>query len=89
VRALWIGCLICGFLWEFWNFHSFPKWIYHTPHVQFMHVFEMPILGYSGYLPFSMELYALYHLLTFIIEKRKNFYLFSPNRLDTDLSGMK
>jgi hypothetical protein len=23
----------------------------------------MPLLGYGGYLPFAMELYALYHLI--------------------------
>lgn len=76
VWSLWLGCLICGFFWELWNYLSFPRWIYHTPHVQFAHVFEMPLLGYSGYLPFSMELFALYHLLTLIVEKKKNSYLF-------------
>jgi hypothetical protein len=28
-----------------------------------MHVFEMPLLGYGGYLPFALELYAIYHLI--------------------------
>jgi hypothetical protein len=76
VWSLWLGCLACGFFWEMWNYFSFPKWIYHTPHVQFAHIFEMPLLGYSGYLPFSMELFALYNLATFIIERKKNSYLF-------------
>jgi len=64
VLALWLGCLICGFFWEMWNFFSFPKWIYQVPFVGFWHVFEMPVLGYLGYLPFSLELFALYHLIT-------------------------
>ncbi len=62
VLSLWFGCLICGFFWEMWNFYSYPKWIYEVPHVNFLHVFEMPLLGYLGYLPFSLELFALYHL---------------------------
>lgn len=62
VLALWVGCLICGFFWEMWNFHSYPKWIYHIPFFDFLRIFEMPLLGYFGYLPFSMELFALYHL---------------------------
>jgi len=62
LAALFSGCLICGFFWEMWNFYSFPKWIYRVPFVDFFHIFEMPILGYLGYLPFSMELFALYHL---------------------------
>jgi hypothetical protein len=28
VLALWLGCLICGFFWEMWNVHSYPKWVY-------------------------------------------------------------
>jgi hypothetical protein len=51
--------LICGFFWESWNFWSTPQWIYHIPHVGFLHVFEMPILGYGGYLPFGLELFAM------------------------------
>jgi len=62
VLALWVGCLICGFFWEMWNFYSYPKWIYRIPFFDFLHIFEMPVLGYFGYLPFSMELFALYHL---------------------------
>lgn len=63
VIALWTGVLICGFFWELWNFYAYPKWVYRVPFVDFLHVFEMPLLGYGGYLPFSLELFALYHLV--------------------------
>ncbi|MBN2569611.1 MAG: hypothetical protein JXB42_09305 [Deltaproteobacteria bacterium] len=63
VISLCTGCLICGFFWEMWNFYSYPKWVYSVPFVDFLHVFEMPLLGYGGYLPFSLELFALYHLI--------------------------
>jgi hypothetical protein len=59
VISLSVGALTCGFFWELWNFYSYPKWIYHTPGAEFLHVFEMPLLGYGGYLPFAWELYAL------------------------------
>ena len=52
--------LILGFFWEFWNFWAIPKWIYNIPYVGFFKIFEMPILGYLGYLPFSFELYSMY-----------------------------
>jgi hypothetical protein len=61
--SLSTGALICGFFWELWNFYSFPKWIYHTPGVNFLHVFEMPLPGYIGYIPFALELYALKNFL--------------------------
>jgi hypothetical protein len=64
VFALWVGCLICAFFWEMWNYYSYPKWVYRVPFVGVLHVFEMPLLGYGGYLPFSLELYAIYNLLT-------------------------
>jgi len=62
--GLSVGCLICGIFWEMWNFYSYPKWTYQVPHVDFLHVFEMPILGYLGYVVFAWELYVLYHLMT-------------------------
>jgi len=62
VFALSVGALTCGFFWELWNVHAYPKWIYHTPGADFWHVFEMPLLGYVGYIPFGLELYALFHL---------------------------
>ena len=63
VYVLWAASLICGFFWEMWNFYSSPKWFYTVPYVKFWYVFEMPLLGYLGYLPFALELFALYHLV--------------------------
>jgi hypothetical protein len=47
-----------------WNFYSWPKWVYHTPGAQFLHVFEMPLLGYLGYIPFALELFALKNFIS-------------------------
>ncbi len=63
ILALWVGVLITAFFWEMWNYFSYPQWVYHVPFVDFLHVFEMPILGYGGYLPFSIELFALFHMV--------------------------
>jgi hypothetical protein len=68
--ALPLAALTCGFFWEMWNFFSLPKWYYTVPYVGFARVFEMPILGYTGYLPFALELFALYQfLLAFLNQK--------------------
>lgn len=75
VIALWVGALICGFFWEMWNYFSFPKWVYHVPFVSFLHIFEMPILGYGGYLPFSLEVFALYHLIVGILGRKLDDYV--------------
>ena len=55
IVRLALAALICGFFWEMWNFHSLAKWIYAVPFVNEYHLFEMPLLGYAGYLPFGLE----------------------------------
>ena len=60
--------LICGFFWEMWNFWAFPKWYYTVPIIGFWKVFEMPLLGFSGYVPFSWELYAIYQYICGILK---------------------
>lgn len=50
-----LAALVCGFLWELWNYGAVARWEYSVPLVQRFHVFEMPLLGYAGYLPFGIE----------------------------------
>ncbi|NND32499.1 MAG: hypothetical protein HKN76_07905 [Saprospiraceae bacterium] len=72
VAALWMGGLLCGLFWELWNYYSWPKWIYNVPGVNFWHVFEMPLIGYLGYLPFALELYAMYHFILGILRLKSS-----------------
>lgn len=67
VVVLWVAALWCGFLWEMWNSRAMPKWTYELPYAEWFRVFEMPILGYSGYLPFGLELYALYRIVSGVL----------------------
>ncbi|RJR54413.1 MAG: hypothetical protein C4576_00730 [Desulfobacteraceae bacterium] len=55
VVASGIAALVCGFFWEMWNYFSLAKWIYQVPFVSKFHIFEMPLIGYAGYLPFGIE----------------------------------
>ena len=49
-----LAALACGFFWEMWNYFSLARWTYTIAFVQRFHLFEMPILGYGGYLPFGL-----------------------------------
>jgi len=49
-----LAALACGFFWEMWNSGSLAKWVYAIPYVDALHVFEMPLPGYAGYLPFGV-----------------------------------
>jgi hypothetical protein len=52
--------LICGVLWEFWNYWSGTKWIYNVPILPEIKLFEMPVLGFGGFPPFAVECFAIY-----------------------------
>lgn len=54
VIRLALAALVCGFFWEMWNLRSLAKWVYAVPWVGAWKVFEMPVLGYLGYLPFGL-----------------------------------
>jgi hypothetical protein len=75
VISLAIGTLICGFFWEMWNFYSYPKWVYHLPHVNAPKLFEMPLPGYLGYIPFSFELFTLTSLAYGLFKMKLTDYL--------------
>ncbi len=63
VWSLLLGGLLCGLMWEFWNFWAGSKWNYTVPFFNKWKVFEMPILGFLGFPPFALECWILYHLL--------------------------
>jgi len=50
-----LAAVFCGFFWEMWNYYSLARWEYSIPYVYRFKIFEMPILGYAGYLPFGLE----------------------------------
>jgi Domain of unknown function (DUF4332) len=62
LRLLLAG-LICGGLWEFWNFWAYTKWLYSVPYLENLKWFEMPPLGFLGFPPFALECYVLVNLL--------------------------
>ena len=65
-RAIWqvaLAGLVCGFFWELWNYASLAHWEYSVPLVHRFEIFHMPLLGYSGYLPFGLECLAAAKLL--------------------------
>jgi hypothetical protein len=59
VNLLW-GGLICGFVWEFWNYWARTKWIYTVPVPPHLKLFEMPVAGYLGFPAFAVECFVMY-----------------------------
>ncbi|MBW1985837.1 MAG: hypothetical protein JRI50_01195 [Deltaproteobacteria bacterium] len=61
--------LICGFLWELWNYWAISKWVYTLPFFNWGRVFEMPILGYLGFPPFAVECAVMYNFIQLLRTK--------------------
>jgi hypothetical protein len=56
--------LICGFLWEFWNFWARSKWVYTVPFFDELKGFEMPLAGFLGFPPFAVQAYVIYQFIS-------------------------
>jgi hypothetical protein len=56
--------LVCGVLWEFWNYWALARWRYvGVPVFPSVKLFEMPVAGYLGFPPFALEAFTMYHFV--------------------------
>jgi hypothetical protein len=63
-RRWLVAGLVCGVLWEFWNYWALAKWRYvGVPVFPSVRLFEMPLAGYLGFPPFALEAFAMYHFV--------------------------
>ena len=67
-----LAAVICGVFWEMWNYYSLAKWKYSIPFVHRFQIFEMPLLGYAGYLPFGLECAVIGNMLARILPRKEN-----------------
>lgn len=54
-----VASLVCGLCWETWNYYALAKWVYAVPWVHRFQIWEMPLIGFGGYLPFGVECAAV------------------------------
>jgi hypothetical protein len=66
-----LAALVCGFFWELWNSNSLAQWHYSVPYVQRFYLFEMPLLGYAGYLPFGVSCALVMDVAAQLVERRR------------------
>lgn len=60
---------ICGWLWESWNYWAAAKWHYTFPIFQNLKIFEMPIPGYLGFLPFALECFVMWVTAEWVVRR--------------------
>ena len=71
--SLFAGGALCGLLWEFWNYWAIAKWTYHLPFLgdtQQLSYFEMPALGFLGFLPFAAQCWAIMNTIIRALPRR-------------------
>jgi hypothetical protein len=61
--SLLMSGLICGILWEFWNYWAAAQWVYVFPILQAWKIFAMPLPGYVGFPAFALECFVMYESL--------------------------
>ena len=66
--SLLLSGLVCGFLWEFWNYWALSKWTYTVPYFGHVKIFEMPVLGFLGFPPFAIECWAIYIFVRWLLQ---------------------
>jgi hypothetical protein len=70
--SMLLSGLTCGLLWEFWNYWAHSKWIYTVPILENVKIFEMPVIGYLGFLPFAVECYIMYNSIGLIFRHARS-----------------
>jgi len=61
--------LLCGVLWEVWNFWAGAKWHYTVPIMEDWRIFEMPLPGYLGFPPFALECFTMYVFVRLMFQR--------------------
>ena len=63
--------VLCGVLWEFWNYWAHAKWHYMVPIMEHLKIFEMPVPGYLGFPAFAFECFTMYEFLRRVVVRLK------------------
>jgi len=82
IFSLLLAGLICGFLWETWNYQAMRAggayWVYTIPEalrVFGLHFGQMPVLGLLGFPPFALELSCLYTLFRTLLNLDRRIHI--------------
>lgn len=82
-----LAYFVQGFLCEFWNYFSADHsavdgsiqsfnpdyWAYSLPYINVYHVFEMPVLGLMGYIPFGVYCAVWWIVFSFLMDIPTHF----------------
>ena len=65
ISRIFVAGLICGLVWESFNFYAPQKWIYTVRGLENFKLFEMPILGFFGFPGLAYDSLAAFSLISY------------------------
>ena len=84
--SLGAGGLLCGLLWEFWNYWAYGKWVYHLPFLgewERVKYFEMPVPGLIGFIAFGIETWTMWQTSLLVLSP----FVEGERRIQEDEAG--
>jgi hypothetical protein len=68
-----VSGLVCGILWEFWNYWAAAKWVYVFNIGQNAKIFEMPLPGFLGFPAFALECFVMFEFVRTVQKRLAGF----------------
>ncbi|MGH9460656.1 MAG: hypothetical protein ACRD1X_05535 [Vicinamibacteria bacterium] len=65
--------MICGLLWECWNYWARSKWIYDIPFFGGSPLFEMPLAGFLGFPPFAVACHEMHETARTLLNRMRPY----------------
>lgn len=66
LSRLLLSGLVCGLVWESFNFLAPQKWIYTVRGLEELKLFEMPVLGFLGFPALAVDAFAAYAAIAYL-----------------------
>ena len=65
LARLLLAGLLCGLLWESFNYFSPQKWIYTVRGLERLKLFEMPLLGFLGFPALALDAFSFFAFVSY------------------------
>ncbi|MGH9324558.1 MAG: hypothetical protein ACRD3V_32325, partial [Vicinamibacteria bacterium] len=72
LRLLLAG-LLCGLVWESFNFFSPQKWIYTVRGLDEVKLFEMPLLGFLGFPALALDAFSFFAFVSYTMHGNRSW----------------
>jgi len=84
---LLLAGLLCGLLWESFNYFSPQKWIYTVRGLEGLRLFEMPLLGFLGFPALALDAFSFFAFVSYWLHGNRTWE--NPGEVSQKLAPRK